>query len=422
MSQTSSAALHILRARCVITMACVRHVSSDVSSRAKLILLFLVVIFSINHLILTRHLFTPFTFHLYKLNRFKETQILINQTFHANMHKITIPTNYDINNIIFQAPVCEEKKLADGKPLVYWRVPIKTKLSNGTEGDLLILFDESPCFGISNQYGYSMGISMFNRDGPTTHQKATVDLFNDIAEKAKDFLLENKGVLKRAALKRDQMEDIGVVKYPKIKDGPEAGLPDFTKSPNINVKIPSMSKDKEGNEFVNEAGEPQPKMLATFMSMDEEDETGVQLDVDPYQFIGKVPCQVRPLVKVESIFIGQGQVYKIQLKLRECEIKATKAGISSFLRQLRVEQKSGMGSAGSFGHSIAPAVPNKAVINMNGTIINKAEDDEEEDLGSPVASDNDAGEEVDSAPEEVAPEPEPVVATPAKGGRRGAKK
>ena len=160
MSQTSSAALHILRARCVITMACVRHVSSDVSSRAKLILLFLVVIFSINHLILTRHLFTPFTFHLYKLNRFKETQILINQTFHANMHKITIPTNYDINNIIFQAPVCEEKKLADGKPLVYWRVPIKTKLSNGTEGDLLILFDESPCFGISNQYGYSMGISM----------------------------------------------------------------------------------------------------------------------------------------------------------------------------------------------------------------------------------------------------------------------
>jgi hypothetical protein len=336
------------------------------------------------------------------------------------MNRITIPTNYDLNNIIFQAPVSEEKKLPDGKPLVYWRVPIKTKLADGSEGDLLILFDESPCFGISTQYGYSMGVSLFNRDGPTTYQQATLDLLNGIAEKAKDFLLENKSTLKKGTLKRDHLDDIGVVKYPKIKDGPDAGLPDYNKAPNVNIKIPSMTKDKDGNEFVNDSGEPTPKMLATFMSMDEEDETGVQLDVDPQQFVGKVPCQVRPLIKVEGIFVGQ-QI-KIQIKLRECEIKASKKGLGSYLRQLRVEQKASAGSVGFAGHNIMPAAPNKAVINMNGVILNKApeyEDDEDKDDGSNHTSD--VEEQAESQVAEPEPEPEPIVTQP-KAGRRGAKK
>ena len=230
---------------------------------------------------------------------------------------IADPISYDISNISFQKP--EEKKLANDPKVTYHRIALKSK-EGDKEKDLLVVLDKCYCYGIGTKYGYAMGISLEDRDGPTELQTATIKMLEAIADKAKDFLVANKGELNKPKLTKDKLDEIGVVKYRLLKTGEI----DTSKPPTMTIKLPVISKDKDGNPL------DEAKVVSDFMY--ESDES----PANPMDFIEK-PFYVRPVIRVEGIFVGQ-QI-KLQVKLHECMVTPVDNGPRSILKELKAKNQ-----------------------------------------------------------------------------------
>ena len=233
-------------------------------------------------------------------------------------NQLSDPNSYNLNNLIFSEP--EERKLPDQK-VVYHRIGIKTKYSNNATGDLILLFDRSGSFGISNMYGLTLSIQLFDREGATERQRNSFNVINAIVEKCKDFLLENKKILKKPSLDRSDLKKISPIKI-NLDDN---GNVDETKSPMMNIKLLTSNKKADGDNSTD------PKILTTFLSEDEVDENGDAIEINALDYLNK-RCYVTVAVKIDSIFVGQ--MIKLQCKLYEVEIKGAdskpKRLISSF--------------------------------------------------------------------------------------------
>ena len=232
---------------------------------------------------------------------------------------IADPISYDVDNIVFHKS--EEKKLPNDPTVKYFRIAIKSK-DGDREKDLLVVLDQCYCFGISTKFGLAMGISLEDREGPTELQTATIKMFDAIAEKAKDFVVAHKGELNKPKITREKLDEIGVVKYRVLSNGDI----DTSKPPTMNVKLPVLMNDKEGNKL------DRPKIISEFAY--ESDES----PADPYDFIDK-PFYVRAVVRVEGIFVG-AQI-KLQVKLHECFVTPAETGPRSILKELKAANKLG---------------------------------------------------------------------------------
>jgi hypothetical protein len=276
------------------------------------------------------------------------------------MSQLSDPLNYDLSQLIFQEP---EEKTIPGQKSNYYRVGIKTRYDDGSIGDLILGFDRSNSFGISNTYGHTLSIQLYDRDFPTDRQRKTVQLIEQIVDKAKDFLVENRKVLKKPTLTKPQLDGLTPIKY-KLDDD---GKVDETKSPMINVKLLTSSRKQDGDVSSD------PRILTHFYSEDEVDDDGLSLEVNPMDYLNK-RCFVTCAVKIEGIFFGQ--VQKLQVKLLECNVKSSDSKPKRLLQ--------GFGSR--------PVVASKTTM----------EDDFAEDTSSHLeASEDDSGEKL--------PEEQPVA-------------
>jgi hypothetical protein len=199
------------------------------------------------------------------------------------------------------------------------RIMVKTKYPDGTIGDLLIPTERLYSFGVSvntsqetgKVTGYTMPMCMWTKDGTTTQEKEWTDKLDDIVEKCKEHLVNNRDDIEKWDLEHADLKRLNPLYFKKDKGKIVQGI-----GPKLYPKLIQSKKAKERNP-------DQDGIITDFY-----DTSSVSLN--PLELISK-GCFVRGLVKIESIFIGSK--ITLQVKLFECEVELVeKKGIRRLLR------------------------------------------------------------------------------------------
>jgi len=217
---------------------------------------------------------------------------------------------YDTSRMIFSEP--QIGSIPDSKPAItYKRINIQTQNDDGSFGDLILSTDELYSFGVSESTnietgkvnGYSMALCLYNKDGARPSEKAFVETFNNIVEKCKDYLIENKEELDQYDLEKSDLKKFNPLYYKKVGGKVVDGA-----SPTLYAKLIVSKK--------------QDKIITVFFDK----ESGETMDA--LSLLGKY-CNVRAAIKIESIFIGNK--ISLQVKLYECEVKVINYGMKRLL-------------------------------------------------------------------------------------------
>lgn len=215
--------------------------------------------------------------------------------------------SYDVNDMIFSPPVISN--IPDSK-LTSKRIHISTKNPDGTIGELCMSTGQIYSFGVNvNEdqkskeiIGYSMPLCLFNKNGPSVEEKAFVDKLNEIVEKCKDHIIENKDELEQFTLEKSELKKINNSLYYKRDPKNKAKILDGV-GPTLYAKL---MYDKKKN-----------KITSCFFN----DITGEPMN--PLDLMEK-HCYATACIKFESIFIGTK--ISMQIKLIECGIKPIDSG------------------------------------------------------------------------------------------------
>ena len=288
---------------------------------------------------------------------------------------------YDVNDLIFDAPVLgkmieENPDNKKKKEINYYRIPIKTRNPDGSEGELLFGVENASTFGISTEY---KTISLRLHDGnPSERQSRSIQVFNDIIERCKDFLIENRKVLDKPKLERSGLSEFNVLKFSK-KSLDENGDPLPGSIPSIKLKM--LPKKVEPD---------QPKDYRTYFTiMNEVDDKGKPLEIHWSELIDK-RCIMTALIQIEGIFVGS-TVMSLQLKIKEGDVRLEESGQKRFLRNAgiyNVLQDPSINIEGDNDSLMSTSTNSfSSIINDNNDsnqiITEEDEEDEEDEFSSP---------------------------------------
>lgn len=204
------------------------------------------------------------------------------------------------------------------------------KNSDGTEGELVLDTDRLFCFGVSEAKapdtgilnGYSMAISMYDRDGATERQMRTVQFINVLTDVLKEHLLldETKNETEFYELEAADLKKFNPLYLKKDKGKVVEGS-----APTFYPKLIHFKAGKDKN------GKPRDaKMMTKFYLEDEVDDNGDSVEVNPLDYIG-VRFHATTAVKFECIYMS-AKTINIQTKATEAEIKAAETGPKRLLR------------------------------------------------------------------------------------------
>lgn len=249
----------------------------------------------------------------------------VNLSLRQKNTKLVDPLEFNANNIIFDDPVAES---IPGQPGTNYRINLGYKNANGTDGMFILGFDNCYSFGVSENVdqaskklnGYVAAISLFDMNGPTHKQQKTVSVLSDIVQQCKKHILKDstqEGLGKideEDKILESDLRKINLVFWKKEngKPNPELGGTIYPKLIWSKARIDS----KSGKEIP-------PKMLTRFYNIDEVDENGDPVEVDPLDYVGK-RFIIQPAVKIESIFVGSR--ISIQMKIYEAFVKEVESG------------------------------------------------------------------------------------------------
>lgn len=202
-------------------------------------------------------------------------------------------------------------------PLSYFRINLATKHPDGTMGPVILESDECYSYGVSENRnrqtnaldGWSMGVAMWNREGPTPRQKATTDFLEDFVEDNKQHI-----VAVRDSIEQYQLERPMLWKYKAQYWKMEKGVRVPNKGPTCYPKLIASKKDGL-------------RPITRIFHKDYKDAEGKPIELDPLALIG-VHGIVSMLFVLESIFIGaNGTIISLQIKLREADFRPVESGI-----------------------------------------------------------------------------------------------
>ena len=117
----------------------------------------------------------------------------------SNPPQLNSAESFDVNKIIFSKP--QDGSIPDSKPAItYKRINISTLNDDGSVGELIVPTERLYSYGVSENTnmdtgkvnGYVLPLVLHDKNGVTNEQKAFVETFNNIVEKCKEYLLENK--------------------------------------------------------------------------------------------------------------------------------------------------------------------------------------------------------------------------------------
>lgn len=265
--------------------------------------------------------------------------------------QLTSASGYNTDKMVFGEPIVGS--IPDSKPaIVFRRIPISTKNPDGSIGELILptipgLFS----FGVSENLsqdtgkvnGYTFPICLHTRDGAKPEEKEWVETFNNIVEKCKDHLVDNREEIEKYDLEKSDLKKLNPLYYKRDKGKIVEGA-----GPTLYAKL-IMSK-KLG------------KIVSMFY-----DELGK--DIDPLELIGKY-CTCNAAIKIESIFIGNK--ISLQVKMYEAEVKLVQTGMRRLLSRPNAN----------------PRVLVKSVTASGVNDMLDDDDDEDDDSGSIVESED----------------------------------
>lgn len=262
--------------------------------------------------------------------------------------QITDLLTYNVKENMMFEDVVEGEVPNQKVPVKYYRIPIYTKNPDGTFGDLICEFGELMCFGISvntdqktgEPAGHSMSMSLQERENPTQEQKMRVQKLEEIIERAKEYLVEHRSDVKQHELEMRDLKKFTPIYYKKDAEGKRIDGP-----PSMYPKLLEQKARiiKQKNEDGEEEEVEQPgKILTVFYEVDDNGEPKLNekdepIELDPAKIIDKW-CKVKPLIKVESIFVGQS--IKLQVKVSEADVKLLQSSSKRLLHTSRNDKAS----------------------------------------------------------------------------------
>lgn len=215
--------------------------------------------------------------------------------------QLTNALTYDLSNLRFRKQIESSLPGLNGAPGVnYKRVPIGTRNSDGSYGDLVLQTGKVYSFGLSPNVsqtsgeteGYTLPLCLTNRNDPTPEEKKWVETFNKIVESVKDHLMKTKEEIGKYDLERVELKKLNPIWYKtekgKIVDGA---------SPILYAKLMMNKKTRS---------------ISTLFTNGVTGE-----DIDPLTLLNK-PCYVEAAIRIESIYIGAK--ISLQVKIQEANI------------------------------------------------------------------------------------------------------
>lgn len=226
--------------------------------------------------------------------------------------QLSAAIGYNTNNMIFSEPIVST--ISSGAvPVSYRRIMISTRNPDGTVGDLIIPVkgfsygvSENTDFNTGKPNGYVFPICLQTRGGATDDEKAWINSFNNIVDRCKKHLVENRKEIQNYDLEERDLKKLNPIYYKRVN-----GELDPTSTPTFYVKL-ITSKDKKTGET---------NIKSKFY--DEADN-----ELDPLNIIGKY-CNANAALKVESLFVGNK--ISLQVKLYEAEITLIQSGMKRLL-------------------------------------------------------------------------------------------
>ena len=226
-------------------------------------------------------------------------------------------TNYNVNQMIFSDPQVVNIPDSD---MSFKRINIQTKNKDGSLGDLVFSTSRLFSFGVSEETsretgmvsGYKMPLCCWNIDGATKDEKKFTTILEEIAEKCKDHLMDNKEEIEKYELERSDLKKIFSAVYWKMDKGKRID----GQGPTLYAKLVHYRKDnKFGTTFFNP-------------------ESGVE--INPLDLIGK-RCDVKAAIKIDNIYIG-GQFIRIQINVLEAAVEERSTGGEQLLARPSVSK------------------------------------------------------------------------------------
>jgi len=256
-----------------------------------------------------------------------------------------------------------------------------------TVGDFMLALDRMFSFGVSESTdpatgkvtGHSMSLCMYSKDGPTEREIKTVDKFEALIQKCKEYLLSVRKSVKQPLLEMSDLKNMNKLIYWKTDE-------DGNRVPGVGPTIsPKLIEFKAS---VDSKGVEKPyQMVTTFYLEDEIDKEGNLREVDPLSFLSDNAnkkfklCYVRPVVKIDSIFIGAK--ISIQFKITEADIAPVQPGAQKFLHgrhKIKENLKTVINSSSSSSKGINPLLssqPKKSSMKEESDEEDEEADDEE---------------------------------------------
>ena len=281
--------------------------------------------------------------------------------------QLTQPAGYNVNNMVFSKP---EVGNIPGSAMNFQRIRISTKNPDGTMGDLVVPTETIFSFGVQENTdmasgavnGYTMPLCLWNKDGPSTEEKAFSDKFDEIVEHIKSYVIDHRDDIEKYDLDMSDLKKFNPLYWKR-----ERGQIVEGRGPTLYAKL--LVSKKDGN-----------RIMTTFYDAD----SGEEIE-DPMELLKKY-CYVNAAIKFESIFIGTK--VSLQVKLYEASVKMLSSGPKRLLK-------------------IAPRPTVEPTLTF---------EEEDSDAGSIANSSDDEDEVVSSPP------PVEKVKTPPAPKRRGRKK
>jgi hypothetical protein len=225
--------------------------------------------------------------------------------------QLTTASGYDTKNMIFSE--AQGGTIPNSVPQInYKRINIQTRNEDGTTGDLIFPTSQLFSFGVSenkNQEtgkvnGYVMPICLWNRDGPSTEEKAWSDTFDSVVEACKVHLIANREEIDLYELEERDLKKFNPLYWKRDKGKVVEGT-----GPTLYAKL-LVSKKED-------------KIVTMYYDGDGK-------EVNAHDLIGKY-CYAKGAVKVESIFVGNK--ISLQVKLYECEVRLTDTGMKRMMKK-----------------------------------------------------------------------------------------
>jgi len=224
---------------------------------------------------------------------------------------LTTATGYDTKNIQFSKPEVGSIKNGDGPDIKYKRIKLSTKNSDGSVGDLIVPTSEVFSYGVQENIspesgkvnGYIMALCLWSKNGPTDEETQFTNTFNNIVERCKNHLINNKDDLELYELDNSELKKFNPLYWKKEKGKIVEG-----KGPTLYAKLISSTKKN------------------TILTLFSDDETNE--DIPALELLKKY-CYVTGAVKFESIYIGNK--ISLQVKLHEGVVRRLTTGVKRLL-------------------------------------------------------------------------------------------